>query len=158
MPDLLLAGLDVQGDPLRLLATESLEDGCLLEDFNADVAAACAAVCEEPVTRAVLEQIAREERSHAEFSWAVLAWTLERSPATVADAVARSAQALGALSRPRAVGAALWFTVGRADADLLLRHGRIADERLAGLWVQRLAATRVRLQDLLARGELALAA
>ncbi len=40
-----------------MLAVESLEDGCLLEDFNADVAAACAAVCEEPVTRAVLAQM-----------------------------------------------------------------------------------------------------
>jgi hypothetical protein len=41
MPDLLVGALDVQGDPLARLATESLTDGCLLEDFNADVAGAC---------------------------------------------------------------------------------------------------------------------
>jgi len=37
---------------LEVLAEESLEDGCLLEDFNADVAAACAEVCRDPATRA----------------------------------------------------------------------------------------------------------
>jgi hypothetical protein len=72
MPDLLLGGLDLKGRPLEVMAIESVTDGCQLEDFNADVAAACAAVCEEPVTRRVLEQIAREERSHAEFSWAMV--------------------------------------------------------------------------------------
>ena len=46
MPDLLRGGLDMRGDPLVHLAVESLEDGCLLEDFNADVAAACEAACE----------------------------------------------------------------------------------------------------------------
>jgi hypothetical protein len=160
MPDLLLAGLDARGDPLQLLAAESLEDGCLLEDFNADVAAACAAVCTEPVTRAVLQQIAREERSHAEFSWAVLAWTLERSPGPVRSAVARSQRALAAIARPRAVGPALWFMVARADAQSLLRHGRIPDRQLVPLWDQRVAATRARLQFLLAQqpAEIALAA
>ena len=70
MPKLLLglSGIDAVDDPLVTLAIESLGDGCQLEDFNADVAAACAEVCVEPVTRVVLETIAVEERSHADFS------------------------------------------------------------------------------------------
>ena len=158
MPDLLLAGLEVRGDPLAVLAGESLQDGCQLEDFNADVAAACAAVCDEPVTRAVLQQIAREERSHAEFSWALLAWTLERSPATVRAAVLEAERALEKLPRPRAAGPNTWFLVARADAAQLLRHGRIPDDRLAALWQSRLEATRGRLRSLLAREDAARAA
>lgn len=158
MPDLLLAGLDLRGDPLAVLAGESLQDGCQLEDFNADVAAVCAAVCEEPATRAVLEQIAREERSHAEFSWALLAWTLERSPATVRAAAMAAARKLGGLPRPRAAGPNAWFKVARADAEQLLRHGRIPDGVLAALWQSRLEATHGRLRSLLAGGDLARAA
>src|SRR5262249_34788491 len=78
MPDLLLDGLALRGDPRVVLARESLADGCQLEDFNADVAAACAVVCEEPATGAVLDRIAVEERSHADFSWALLRWLLAR--------------------------------------------------------------------------------
>lgn len=145
MPDLLLAGMDLQGDPLSVLAVESLQDGCLLEDFNADVAAASALVCEEPVTRKVLEQIAREERSHAEFSWAVLAWALERSPDVAGLAVDEAAAALHRIARPRAVGSNHWLLVLKADRAALVRHGRIPDERLAELWERRLAQTRERL-------------
>lgn len=150
MPDLLLTGLELRGDPLVTLATESLEDGCLLEDFNADVAAACAAVCEEPVTRAVLEQIAHEERSHAQFSWAVLEWTLQKRPAEVRAAVAGAQRCLHRIARPRAVGPAQWFVVARADRAQLLRHGQIADHALDGLWERRLDSTRQRLTALLA--------
>jgi len=145
MPDLLLAGMDLSGEPLSVLAVESLQDGCLLEDFNADVAAASAAVCEEPVTRAVLEQIAREEHSHAEFSWAVLAWALGRSPEVAGLAVDEAAAGLHRIARPRAVGSNHWLLVLKADRVALLRHGRIPDEQLAQLWEMRLAATRERL-------------
>ena len=50
MPDLLLGGLDLKGKPLEVLAMESVTDVCQLEDFKADVPAACASVCEKPVT------------------------------------------------------------------------------------------------------------
>lgn len=156
MPDLLLGGLELRGDPFDVLATESLQDGCQLEDFNADVAAASAAVCEEPVTRAVLEQIAREERSHAEFSWALLAWTLERRPERVRAAIARAERTLDEIPRPRAVNPDLLAIVSRAQPADLLRHGRLPDEALVDLWERRLGATRRRLRALTGeRGELA---
>ncbi|HEY0985929.1 MAG TPA: hypothetical protein VGD80_02715, partial [Kofleriaceae bacterium] len=68
MPDLLVGGLELRGDLWVHLAVESLRDGCLLEDYNADIAAACSAVCRDGAAAGVLGQIAREERSHAELS------------------------------------------------------------------------------------------
>jgi len=56
MPELLRGAFDPEGDALVVLATESLADGCQLEDFNADIAAECAAACAEPATRAVLDK------------------------------------------------------------------------------------------------------
>jgi hypothetical protein len=141
MPDLLLAGLESKGPALEVLAEESLKDGCLLEDFNSDVAGACAAACRDPVTREVLARIAREERSHAEFSWELLAWTLSHGGAPVTRAVNRAIQALQAVPRPSATSRATAPLVARADAAKLAEHGRITDPEWAVLWSRRLAAT-----------------
>jgi hypothetical protein len=150
MPDLLLGGgLDVKGDAFVHLALESLKDGCLLEDYNADVAAECAVTCREPVTRAVLTQIAREERSHAELSWSILAWALARGGAPVRERCARELSTLGAIERPTAVSAEKQALVDRADPELLRAHGRLPDARWAALYVARLAATRARLAGML---------
>lgn len=149
MPDLLLGGLDLHADPVVTLATESLRDGCQLEDFNADVARACSEVCREPATRAVLETIAIEERSHAEFSWALLEWTIGRAPAKVLPAVEKCLAELATFPRPTAVNANSRVLVARADADRLLEHGRLPDERWGEIWEARLALTRQRLENLL---------
>jgi hypothetical protein len=150
MPELLRGALDVEGDALLVLAAESLADGCQLEDFNADVAAECAGVCEEPVTRSVLLRIAREERSHAEFSWAVLTWLLESAGETVRPALERALARLPAYARPTAVSWRKRALVARADPARLRRHGRLPDERWGELWLARLAATTTRARGLLA--------
>ncbi|HEY4102574.1 MAG TPA: hypothetical protein VGM44_01745 [Polyangiaceae bacterium] len=149
MPDLLVGGLDVQGNPLELLASESLTDGCLLEDFNADVAAACEIVCEEPAVKGVLARIATEERSHAEFSWALLTWLLARADDRIALAVTRAAAELERVPRPTAVSAAYASLVAQADAAAMRRHGRIADAIWSTLWRERIAETRRRLATLM---------
>jgi hypothetical protein len=149
MPDLLLDGLQVRGNVLEVMAKESLGDGCQLEDFNADVAAACADVCQEPVTRAVLERIAVEERSHAEFSWALLDWLLARDRATVQPVLEQTLAGLHRYRRPTAVSFRLKRLVGRADPAQLLRHGRLPDARWAELWQQRLESTTQRLREML---------
>lgn len=149
MPELLVGGLQVSGRPLEVLAAESLSDGCQLEDFNADVAAACAAVCEEPATRAVLERVAREERSHADFSWALLEWLLERDPKGVTEAIERALASLDRYPRPTAVSRANQALVAAADAAAMRRHGRLPDAEWGALWQQRLAATRARVAGLL---------
>jgi len=148
MPDLLLGGLDASADPIVTLATESLSDGCQLEDYNADVARACALACEEPVTRAVLQRIAREERSHADFSWALLKWLLERSPEKVRPAIEKTLADLGHFRRPTAVGWDKKPIVALADPVQMLRHGRLPDEKWGELWEMRLRETRRRLREL----------
>jgi hypothetical protein len=142
MPDLLLGrGLGLAGDPLVTLAIESLEDGCLLEDFNADVARACELACEDPATRAVLARIAREERSHADFSWALLAWLVQRGGARVAVALDGRIEKLARVARPTAVSSKNAALVARADAARMRAHGRISDGEWAALWEHRVAET-----------------
>ena len=152
MPELLVGGFELKGDALVVLATESLGDGCQLEDFNADIAAECARVCEQPVTRAVLERIAREERSHADFSWAVITWLLERAGGTVRPALQHALARLPSYARPTAVSWHKRRLVTRADPAQLRRHGRLPDERWAELWQDRLDLTRRRAQALLGTG------
>jgi hypothetical protein len=154
MPDLLQGGASPsgrarRGDPRVLLALESLRDGCLLEDYNADVAAACAAVCEEPATNDVLQRIAREERSHADFSWAVLRWTLEVAGEPVQRALAEEVEHLGRVARPTAVSSDKQALVAAADPSILRAHGRLPDHEWADLWTLRLAATSRRARALL---------
>lgn len=149
MPDLLLGGLDVKGNALVVLATESLGDGCQLEDYNADVTAACAAACEEPVTKGVLERIAREERTHADFSWAVLDWLLARDFATVAPALEQGLVKLEQYARPTAVSQDKLALVAKGDPAALRRHGRLPDSQWGRLWADRLGKTRQRLRSAL---------
>jgi hypothetical protein len=143
-------GFSDDADPAILLAVESLGDGCQLEDFNADVAAACARVCLEPVTRGVLEQIAREERSHAEFSWAVVQWLVSADPARITPALEDALAELERYRRPTAVGGDKRRLVARADPKALQAHGRLPDARWAELWQARLGTTTARLRAILA--------
>jgi hypothetical protein len=152
MPDLLLGGesslFGAVRDPLGTLVYESVTDGCMLEDFNADVAALCAAACRAPVTRAVLEQIAREERDHAEFSWQVVAWVMAHAPDHARPALDRAVTALDAYPRPTAVSDEKRALVDRADPAELRAHGRLPDTEWAAAWTTRLRATRARLAEL----------
>lgn len=148
MPDLLLGGVNDVRDPLVTLAVESLQDGCLLEDFNADVAGRCAAVCEEPVTRAVLEQIAVEERRHAEFSWALLEWLLRRHSQHVAPALDHALARLDRVPRPNPATASNQRLIDAADAHALRRHGRLGEADWEDCWTTRVAATRARMAKL----------
>jgi len=148
LPDLLLSGLELASDPLETLMRESLEDGCQLEEFNADVAADAALHCEEPVTRAVLEQIAREESSHAALSWALLEWAMARAPETAQRLLARAQRQLLEVRRPVAVSGHIAHLVAPADSLALRRHGRVPDEQLQALWQHRLGETLLRLGQL----------
>lgn len=149
MPELLLGALEARSDPLATLARESLLDGCQLEDFNADVAAACTVACEQPETRGVLERIAREERSHADFSWALLEWLARRDGARVVPVVAAALTELERYPRPTAVSWDKQALVSRANPGVLKAHGRLPDARWAELWDQRLVETRRRVRALL---------
>ena len=99
------------------------------------------------MTRDVLERIAREERSHAELSWRVVAFCGERGGERVRRAVA--AVALGRVARPTAASTEKAALVAAADGAALRRHGRLGDDQWAALWTPRLAATAVRVRALL---------
>ena len=141
MPDLILGGFDGKVDPRVTLAIESLGDGCQLEDFNADVAHRCAEVCVEPVTRSVLERIAREERSHADFSWAVLDWLLAGHRQVVEKSIRTTLEGLKNYPRPTAVAADKLKLVAGANADTLREHGRLPDFEWGQAWDARLLET-----------------
>jgi len=146
MPDLLLSGLSEGEDPRVLLAKESLSDGCQLEDFNADVAAACAEVCQEPVTKDVLERIAREERTHADFSWAVLEWLASTHGNVVAAAIDQALAELDRYPRPTAVSFVNRRLVESANVSALRAHGRLSDEEWGRMWQERLVQTKDRVE------------
>src|SRR5690606_2394563 len=136
-------------DPRVVMAVESLKDGCLLEDFNADVAAACVEVCEDPAAKDVLSRIAREERSHAELSWQMLEWLLARGGDRVRSALEEALSELSRVARPTAVSAEKAPLVQRADPAQMRAHGRLPDEAWAALWRERVAATERRCRALL---------
>jgi hypothetical protein len=149
MPELLVGGLDLGGDPLVRIAVESLDDGCLLEDFNADVARACARTCRDRVTRGVLERIAREERSHAELSWRLLEFSLDRGGAGVVRAVRKTLARIERVPRPTAFSPATGDLAARVDADVMRAHGRIPDAEWSALWTRRLVETQKRVEAML---------
>jgi hypothetical protein len=97
----------------------------------------------------VLLRIAAEERSHAEFSWALLRWLLEQHAATVRPVLERTLAGLPRYRRPTAVSFGLQRLVDRADPAQMLRHGRLPDARWAELWQRRLDCTRERLRAML---------
>jgi hypothetical protein len=152
IPEILGEGLGVPGDPLEMVALESLRDGCLIEDFNADVAGRAAERASDPAALELVRMIARDERSHAELAWDILAWCLERGGdelrRAVADAAARlPEQGPGAYSPDDAP------LVAAADPALMLAHGRVPAEEWPRIYAARRAATRARLTELLARSE-----
>jgi hypothetical protein len=62
---------------LSTLAAESVIDGCLLEGFAAATIAAGQTRAGDPAVRTVLAQMARDEASHAQLAWEIVAWCIE---------------------------------------------------------------------------------
>jgi hypothetical protein len=75
-------------DALRRLAVESWVDGCLGEGKAAAAAALESQRAELDAMQRLQGVIAREETSHAELAWDVLAWTVARGGDDVRHAVA----------------------------------------------------------------------
>jgi hypothetical protein len=75
---------------LARLAMETVVDGCLGEGLAAACAQEAAAEAMDPVVKAHLSAVARDEARHAELAWAVLAFCLERGGAPVRLATERA--------------------------------------------------------------------
>lgn len=147
MPEM-QSGFDLTDDPIELMAKETLFDGCLVESFFAHLASEAAIECEEPATRAALEQIAAEEKSHAAFSWALLEWLLEEHPEKVRVVIQKALPELENHSRPHAVNKELGPLVEAADPNLLIKHGKLPDSKWQEIWAFHLKEIKQRLQDL----------
>jgi hypothetical protein len=92
-------GGDIEPEAPRSL--EALE-GCVRETFGALVAHWQAHEAGDPVVRAVMKRIARDETRHAALSWAIDAWARSRLDRAARDRVtaARTAAARALVSAP----------------------------------------------------------
>lgn len=126
------------------LAVGSIVDGCLAEGIAADVAAHGAARATEPVVRETLAMIAREELTHAELAWDVLAWCLDAGGDRVHAAVAARAAEL-----TRELSPSMPPIAGIADATLV-RFGVIDQDTLGTIASTRIAAVQTRATAMLA--------
>lgn len=142
IPELLRAPPTAGDDPLLTAAIESLRDGCLIEDFNADVAERAAASATDPAARELAAIIARDERAHAELAWSILEWCLDRGEG-VRAAVAAAAELLPT-EGPRAYADDEAGLIAAADPAGLAAHGRVPAGEWAPIYARRLAATRAR--------------
>ncbi|MEZ4380436.1 MAG: hypothetical protein R3A79_03765 [Nannocystaceae bacterium] len=149
IPELLRAPLGVGRDPLLAVALESLRDGCLVEDFNADVAAVAAAGASDPAARELAAIIARDEREHAALAWAVVAWCLEVGDARLRRAVLAAAEALPKRG-PKAYADDEAALVAAADPAAMIAHGRVPAEQWPLIYARRRQLTCDRLAAMVA--------
>jgi hypothetical protein len=63
---------------LEAIAIENAIEGCVRETFGALVAAWQAREARDPVVRAVMKRIARDETNHASLGWAIDTWARTR--------------------------------------------------------------------------------
>jgi hypothetical protein len=122
-------------DPIRL-AIGTLVDGCVAEGVAADVARTASAAAADPVVRDALAMIARDEETHAELAWSVLAWCLKLRGVrrAVAARVARLDDEL-APQLPDLNG---------FSAEGLAAHGVLDQAQIGALAAARIAAVRER--------------
>jgi hypothetical protein len=133
----------VTASSLDELARESLLEGCLFEGLAAAVARAALASAQDQAVSRALAIIARDESSHAELAWRILAWCCERG----GSALRRNLQGLGAafpiIRAPREAAAGI-------EAELTA-HGWVAPVRWNELSAETGAKTAARLDALTRR-------
>lgn len=127
-------------DPIRL-AVGTLVDGCVAEGVAADVARTASAAAADPVVRDALAMIARDEHTHAELAWSVLAWCLDKRG--VRRAVSARVANLDAELAPRLPD------LGGFSAEGLAAHGVLDQARIGALAAARITAVQARASALL---------
>lgn len=122
-------------DPIRL-AIGTLVDGCVAEGVAADVARTASTRATDPVVRDALAMIARDEETHAELAWSVLAWCLETRG--VRRVVAARVAKLDDELAPKLPD------LGGVSAERLATHGVLDQAQIGTLAAARIAAVRAR--------------
>lgn len=150
--DAATSGLSRRGSALRCatkVALETLEDGCLIEDLNADFAERAHALAKDPAMSSLTAIIAREEREHAALAWDILRFCIAFDP-RVANAVRRRLERLpGHIVIPYDIATAKLIT--KADEAALAAHGRVPFSEWTALYERRRTATIERARALLDR-------
>jgi hypothetical protein len=128
------------GGGLLALAQESLLDGCLVEGLAAAVAADAGARAGDPAARAALAAIARDETTHAELAWEVVAWCCAQSGVGVHRELRRALRAVAAPTP--------WWTVEAQLLPELGAHGWPGSEAFEALAAETRAQVSTRLEQL----------
>lgn len=137
-----------RSDALVRVATETLVDGALLEDFNAELARTALDDVRDPAAREALERIVHDEAEHAALAWDILAFCVAEG----GDPVVRALRATFAniTKDPESLyDPALAARVAALpDKSKLFAHGRVRDERIVGVYRARHAHAAARLAAL----------
>jgi hypothetical protein len=75
------------------IALENAVEGCIRETYSALECAWQASAATDPVVRATMKRIARDEMRHLELSWAIHAWAVPRLDAVARERVAAAQRA-----------------------------------------------------------------
>jgi hypothetical protein len=121
------------------LALETLEDGCLIEDLNADFAARAHALATDPAMRSLTDIIAREEREHADLAWDILRFCVELHPDVATAVRRRLAKLPDHILVPYDLESAA--IIARADEAGLGAHGRVPFGEWTSIYLARREAT-----------------
>jgi len=149
MPELLDIELKSKTNIIQVLIEESVVDGCLLEMFFSDVASESARECNDLVVKKVFEQIAEDEKSHADFSWEILKWAKKSEPYLVYSVVKGIITELNNCKCPRAVHKECDELVSKAGKNKLLKNGILPQERWSEIWQKRLSVTKQQLEKMI---------
>lgn len=136
-------------DPSRL-AIGTLVDGCVAEGVAAEVARIASEAAADPVVKNALAIIARDEATHAELGWSVLAWCLDHRG--VRTAVAARVAKLEEQLAPKLP------ELSAFSAEQLAAHGVLDQARIGEIAGAVIANAKLRAMQLLEGGALPRAA
>jgi hypothetical protein len=136
-------------DPIRL-AIGTLVDGCVAEGVAAEVARIASEAATDPIVKDALAMIARDEATHAELGWSVLAWCLDHRG--VRTAVAARVAKLEEQLAPRLP------ELSAFSAEQLAAHGVLDQARIGEIAEAVIANAKLRAVQLLDGAALAHAA
>lgn len=125
---------DIAPRSLEAMAVENAVEGCVRETYGALLATRQAKLATDPVVRAAMMRIARDETRHAALSWQVSRWLETRLDSTAKRNVIRAkhaaaAELIGALANePEVSFAALAGLPSAAEAT------QLATQMQSALW------------------------
>jgi len=129
------------------LAEETLLDGCLIEDFNADLAEEASHHVADPAAAQMIRIILKEERYHAAVAWEILEYCLKQDPDAVEKKLRDKLERMPELSV--SLSSELRSLIRRSNQAELLRHGRVPEEKWLPIYQRRLDMTRSKVARLL---------